>query len=168
MLLLISFGVSGVSAQSARTNVQDSNSLDGICWKIYVLATRSHGEDGKASADISKIILSTKSPTILHGITIWSLKQMRSHGCDGICRICDRYEHVSLTAVPALAQCEGDEAARLLVALLNDFSGSAHGTEVLYEAILHRGRPTLPYLDLLSHKNPVAKDCINAILMENR
>jgi len=141
-----------------------SNPVRSACWKIYVLATRSHEEDQDASEKIRELLKSEKSSIVLHGVAVWALNREYSHHREIQCHICDRYEATRECALGALSECDNDEAARLLVSFLQEknIRGNAHGNEMLYEAISRMGRRTLPYLLPMRNKNMVAKDLIDA------
>jgi hypothetical protein len=144
--------------------VKPSDAIRRACWKVYVLVTCSREEDRDAIAQIDSLLKSEKSAVVLHGVAVWALNREYAHLHDGECPICDRYEDARGSALWALSERDDDEAARLLVSFLDEknLRGNAHGTETLYETILHMGKRTLPFLKPLRDRNIVAKDLIDA------
>ncbi len=159
-VLCLAFTCCGLSGTTAAQAPSANHQIDVTCWRLYQLVTRSHQADKAAESQLADLVRSENDPVVLRATALWALRRARTHGCDGVCNICERYDLVFDNCIETLAKMKSESSLQQLIFILTDrtIRGNAHGTELLYEAIRAKGKSALPLLAPLRKANSIARD----------
>ncbi len=134
---------------------------------IRNLAERTENEDSTASAQADKLISKVDDPRALFNLIV-KLRERElfvSRKYDGVCNICLRYFGAYISAMHTLSKLNTDEAADHLVRLMTveTCDWQAMPMKNLLYNISLMGKRTLPHLEALRGKHPLAETIIEVV-----
>lgn len=165
-LMLVSFGPSqSTAAQKEKGSPRQAE--DPLFQSIRALAEAPETEAPVASTEIDGIISAVDDSEALFNLVVKLRQREMLNGKkhDGTCHMCLRYFGAYISAMHTLSKLNTDEAAQHLVRLMTVKSCDWQGMpmkELLYSISL-MGKRTLPYLEALRGKHPLADMIIEVV-----